>query len=368
MKGLWSKHVPFASDISGCMSVFAQSSALVVSQDSNGSVSCLRKILDLDALPAFFDSVDLSDLSYAGGDEGRFHQRLVDMFNEFNTGMGGKEDGDSFIVLLNGPVAALLGVDLRSRARNLSAALGHTVFAIETTGNEYYDKGIELAYQEIVKQISPSNIKREGILLLGLNPLDFPDPGFVQPLRTSLDEGGKRAVSDLGYSDSLDAWGQLSAAESSIVMSASGLRAARKLQQERELSFTRIDELDSWDVWVQGLDLSFCGKTLVLGEQLQSNLLRRLLRKAGVEHVNVASFFICDKVCREDGDVKLASESDLVALIASGYSTFIADASFASFAGDCRFFALTHLPSGMRVYDGGSLSQQWFHDLAAACE
>ena len=368
MKGLWHHLAPFATDTNGAMSVFSSSPALVVALDSNGSVSTLRRVIDV----AAFETIDLPEADYITGDDASFTERIGELFAGFESSWHGqREEVSPFIVLVNGPVSSLLGIDLKRWAAKVSKTFGRRVVAVDTTGNKYYDKGIAAAYKRIIGVAGdvarPDCPHDGGTVLAGLNHLDWCDGAVLEPLYSLLRKQGAPVICDMGYSDSIGAWEKIPAATQAIAMSVSGIETARSLALQHSIAMVRVDELDCWDVWARGLRAAGAGKTLIVGEQLRSNLLRRLFGLMGVKDVTVATFFTLDRGCAQPGDLKIDGESGLKETVKAGeYQTVIGDAALARYAGDATFTALMHAPVGFGARDGSELSRGWLERFARA--
>ncbi len=135
MKSLYLDGMPPATDVSGACMALAGERALVVVYDAIGCVSNLRKVIGTRIVRAFYESVNLPDVSYALDDPDELDAYVLDLVERHM--MFGLE----FVALVGGPVSSLLGMDLLARARALQAKTGLPVFAIETTGNLPYEDG-----------------------------------------------------------------------------------------------------------------------------------------------------------------------------------------------------------------------------------
>lgn len=382
VKGLWHRLAPFASDTTGACVVFERQRALVIAQDSNGSVSVLRRVMDVNRTKAAYESIDLPEISYTLGREREFQERMIDLVTQTNAELrqSGAEELE-FVVLLNGPVAALLGVDLQARARALSEAVGIPAIAVETTGNRFYDKGIEAAYETVYEQWvragEPGTGDSAGALqargraaqagavnFLGLTELDWPGREYVRYIAKWLNSGNRRVIADFGFGDSPKAWRQAPQAEENIVFSAAGLKLARRMEQDFGIPWRALCDMECFDTMAEGLHFEKAPRVLVIGEQVSANLVRRLLEKMGAGEVDVASFYMMDKKLKRPGDLRLKGESDLVraAGAESGYDFAICDAALSKCAG-VPSFPLMHPPSGFGARDNTELSREWLERL-----
>ncbi len=376
MKNLWHSIAPFASDTSGACTVFAHSPALILAQDSNGSVSVLRRIIDINRANADFETVDLPEVAYTLGHEKDFQDRMVELYEggvEFRA--SNQLEPYAFSVMVNGPVATLVGFDLQGRARLFEETTGLQSIVVNTTGNRYYEKGIEEAYASIYANFvdkaagaAKSAMKVRGdVGILGMTELDYPGSTPMNLLARSLRGEGKRVVTNWGYTDTHVQWRHATEAQENIVASVGGLKIARLMEQELGIPFRTIDEFDFFGSCTEGLAIEPSLSILIIGEQLSSNLLRTSLRKIGAEKVTVMSFFTLDRDYKESGDKKLKSESDLRAVLETGeYDLVIGDAVLRG-CGAKHFMPLMHPPTGFGHRDNTALNREWFEKLAKRC-
>ena len=373
MRGLWSNMAPSATDSNGASAVFARAKAFVVLHDVHGSATSLSYMFDMNQVRAIYSAVSLPEIVYTTGDEDAFQERIATMFyeaREFCVQEG--RDVPEFVVVLGAPVSKLVGIDLQHRARLLQERLGVPALSVETSGGEPYDKGIAGAY-ETLYQLAAANgnatPRPGGANIIGLTQMDWRDENTVACLLQQFDAAGLQLVSDFGYSGTLADWAHLLEAERNIVVCAGGLRIAKKMEREHGIPYTTIDELDWFDEWAVGLSVKGCGRVLVIGEQLQSALVRRLLERMDAGTVDCATFFTCDTGLRHAGDVKLKSEGELVDLLDKrSYAYVIADSAYARLLPEnSMLIPLKHTPEsfGVRQDDSIAFSQRWLCWAAA---
>ena len=373
MRNLWHSIAPFATDTSGACAVFSRSNAFVVAQDSNGTVSTLRRVIDLTGGAADYTTVDLPEVSYALGREDDFIEQMAAQFevNNEDRGYEGQAPCD-FVVLVNGPVSSLLGTDLVTRARHLQDKIDLPMLAIDTTGNEYYDKGISKAYRAIYENIvrpqgEPPQ-QHEGVVnILGVNLLDHPGSPFYRQMMEGIMAADEALASDWGYTDSYDRWVLAPLASRNIVASASGLEVARMMRDELGIPYVPVDETGWFDKLVEGQSFRGAPRVLVIGEQVTSNLLRRLMLAMGAASVDLATFFTLDRELRQPQDRKLKGESDLAQVMGAGYDLIVGDRVFDKprlRTAGCKFIPLMHPPAGFGRRDGSTISRTWFEHIA----
>lgn len=377
MKNLWHDLAPFASDTTGACVVFQRQRALVIAQDSNGSVSVLRRVMDINHAKASYETIDLPEISYTLGRERDFQERMVELVEDTQAEQRryGAEPLE-FVVLVNGPVATLLGMDLEGRGRTLSERVGLPVISVETTGNRYYDKGIEAAYETIYERFvcagegetsDERGVEAGSVNFLGITELDWPGRVYLKYVARWLNEGGRRVIADFGFGDSPKAWRKAAMAEENIVFSAAGLKLAKRMEADFGTPYRPIYDVGCFDEMAEGLELQGSPRVIVVGEQVSGNLLRRLLEQMGAGEVAVASFFIMDKQLERPGDLRLKGESDLKDALAaeSGFDFAVCDTSLAG-CSEIPVFELMHPPVGFGARDNTELSHEWLTQLADA--
>ena len=390
MKGLWHTLAPFATDVSGACTVFQHANALVIAQDSNGAVSNLRRVLDLNMAAAAFETMDLADVFFTLGREEEFQARMHELlaidnrsFMLFDPQMRGSHE---FVVLVNGPVSNLLGADLALRSRLFEESTGLPTIRVQATGNKGYDKGISAAYDAMFERFvrpvlhdpppladvidaSSDRLPLDAPCanVIGLTELDWPGKYVFARLFESLRDAGERALCTFGYrpSDSIARWQCVPHAQRNIVASESGLKMARKLESELGAPYQTIDELDCFDAWTEGLHMEREPRVLVIGEHLSARVLRRLLLMMGAGQVDIATFFDLDRKLRRDGEMRLHGESDVRELLQRGEYDFVIGDSALEALSPVPFRALMHPPVGFGAREGGSLSRKWLEELCA---
>ena len=373
MKNLWRGMAPFATDTSGACTLFYGANALLIALDSNGTVSTLRRIIDINAGQCVYATIDLPDISFTLGRERDFIERMSDLLAGVDVyRLQERLDPTEYLVLVNGPVSTLLGMDIAGYAQRLEDEVGKRVLFVDTTGNAYYDKGLAKGYEAIYQQVVLPALEEDpdaprienGVNLLGVNVLDHPGAGMIAKLRTEVHQRDGEVVSNWGYSDFPEKWRRAGRVGKNVVCSVSGLGVARRMERELGIPFETIDQLDWFDDWTEGLELAGSPSVLIVGEQLSSNLLRRLLVRMGAGRVDVATFFTLDKRCKQQGDFRLKAQSDLAPVLGSDeYDLVVSDHVFKKHAA-LKHITLMHPPVGFGRRDTSSLERDWLNRLA----
>ncbi|MDD6694407.1 MAG: nitrogenase component 1, partial [Olsenella sp.] len=148
--------------------------------------------------------------------------------------------------------------------------------------------------------------ERGRLNVLGATPMDLSCTDTA-PLRRALEAEGWREVALLGMDATLDDVRRAGAAERSLVVSPSGLAAARWLERRfgvpYDVGYPLAHDLVPERSW-EG------ARVLVVHQQVAADAIRRVLLARGAAEVTCATFFKLPEECRRAGDVALRDEAD----------------------------------------------------------
>ena len=138
---------------------------------------------------------------------------------------------------------------------------------------------------------------------------------------------GKKAVLFGSRTDGIRAFEEISGLDENLVVSVSGLEAAKTLKEKYGIAYHCGNPLAEKRILESVPRETAAGKKiLVIHEQVTANSCRKALRSLGAAKVDTASWFMMSQELREEGDVSLREESDLPALLdMRGYDMIIAD-------------------------------------------
>nr|WP_256445849.1 nitrogenase component 1 [Pseudoflavonifractor sp. MSJ-37] len=268
-----------------------------------------------------------------------------------------EEHHPDFIALLGSPVPAIIGTDFPGIAREVEARTGIPTLGFSTTGFSTYDRGVEMALSALIRRFTrpPERPVPNGVTILGLTPLDFGAGGNDGAIRDALAARGFSVVSSLAMGTCLEQVRRAASAQVSLVVSRSGLRAARELEQRWGIPYVAGVPIDSRcaDRVAELLrDALRDGKSRVLrdtqqapsspdrhplllvGDQVMADPLRAaLLLNGDPRPLSVASFFGLDPALTAPGDLALEGEAHLLRLLKAG-----------QFQGAIADPLITHLP------------------------
>lgn len=370
MKGLYKVLPPFTPDYSGVCSVLFELGGIVVIHDACG---CTGNFTGYDeprwygSSSAVFSS-ELREVDAVLGDDKKLLGRLENAAHIL---------GRSFVAIIGSPAPMVIGTDYEALAHILSQRTGLPVLTFDTNGMHYYDRGASLAFMELARRfVKPASISIEtGVNIIGATPLDLGNRQQVEKLISLLSSAGCRIVSCWTMGSTLDDIAQSAQARLNIVISRTGLEAARYLESEYKIPYvagipigsapTRsfIDAIRLW-LGINGKPaaphnasepVAGVHNALIIGEQVTSNAVRDCLRlDMGITNVTVASFFGVDQALLKEIDRYLDGEDDLTALVKEHqYDVIIGDPLYrdlvAPFWEGC-YVAFPHVALSGRLY------------------
>ncbi|MBQ8978510.1 MAG: hypothetical protein IJ080_01970 [Oscillospiraceae bacterium] len=284
---------PFASDISGAVSVLYEMGGITVICDAGG---CTGNVCGFDEtrthIRSAVFSAGLRDMDAVMGCEDRLADKIVRAYEQ----IGGK-----FIALVGTPVPSLIALDMRYTAKVTASRTGKPCIHIPSTGTAYYDKGQEAAYLKLFSLAEGCKRRSGETGIIGCTPLD-----------TNVTADDSRLI--FGMGSGFDEVMRAAGCERFTVVSPSGTAAAEYMKDRFGIPYDVGYPFDLPDV-------NPSGKVLVIHQQFAANALRE--RTGG----DVASPFMMLPDHMRDGDRKLRDEDDLRETVI-GYDTVIADETY----------------------------------------
>ncbi len=372
MKGLRKYLTPFAPDQSGAVSMCYALGGMVVIVDAGG---CAGNICGFDE-PRWQPDYLTGDKIETGlpqtGDVPRVAAVFSAALRDMDAILGrdeflirkvedtSKKIDVQFIALIGTPVPAVIGTDMQALCRMAQRKTGLPCIAVATDGMHMYDRGIEDTLLELVKTFGDKDaVPAEGVCgVLGLNPLDLFDPGWMKAVSSSLMEQGWKEVLLHAMEGGLDTLRKAGMARKNYVVSPSGIAAAQYLEKQfgtpYEVAFPAdpmiLLEEDPWrepapdnmpNRQIAGCDVSFekedrYRKVLVVHQQVLANSIRTSLRARGMKgEIAAATWFDYRPELAEDGDVRLNEEDDFTDLaLSQEWDLIIADPTLRPMAGE----------------------------------
>ncbi|WP_437795907.1 nitrogenase component 1 [Mitsuokella multacida] len=316
---------PFAPDTAGAAAVLYPLGGMTVIVDAGG---CAGNICGFDeprwqedAEPSAVFSAGLRDMDAIMGRDANLVAKIREAAAELTV---------SFVGLVSTPVPAIIATDFRAVCRMVEKETCLPAIAVRTDGTRLYDRGASAAYDALVQKFTaprPSDAMRTGLGVLRLTPLDFSRAESAS-LRALLGgEEADTAGTPVRFFDRLDDFREAARLKELLVVSPTGLRAARRLQRQwgipirTELPPAFIHE--AFSAVLSRLAALLRDRqpreVLIVHQQILANGLRRAIRQrfpalpAGA--VTVGSFFALDRALQWEGDLHFRGEQDFHAYL-----------------------------------------------------
>jgi hypothetical protein len=330
---------PFSPDYSGAASVFFDLNAVSAMHDASG---CTGNYTGFDE-PRWYGSSSaiycsgLREIDLIMGDDEKLISKML---------MAGADLKPDIFAIIGSPAPMVAGCDLNGIARELEARSGIVSIGVDTTGTEYYDRGIFLATSALLDRFAEAGETRPGTVnIVGVNPMDFGQTDNFADLKSLLSEKGIEIVSTLSMDYDLAALREAPKAQVNLAVSRAGFLAARRMEdrygqpwlaglpiggKNAELYVDSLRQVMSSGKSrvIKGEPASGQGaRWLVVGEQIQSNGIRCALNLeyAGTS-VTVGTIFRMEPDLAADGDIDLPNERAIKDAINSDrYDAIIAD-------------------------------------------
>ena len=324
---------PFAADYSGVCSVFFDFDCLTAINDAN---CCTAHYVSYDE-PRWTDNrkttfcTSLRTIDAILGNDNKVVKQISEASKYLESEM---------IAVVGTPVPALIGMDMDGIAHEIEAATGKVTFGFNTTGFDYYNKGIVLAGKNLFERFACSEIEvvPHSLNILGITPIDFGNVGNDQDLRNYFQNSGWTVNGCYFMGTSLDEVKRVGAAEVNLAVTSSGLELAKYLEAQfgtpyvaacpagnRHANYV-LDCLEhKYALPIKTITNE--PQVLIVTDQIMGNSIRDALRlnncNAGIA---VASFFGWSDEIAEPTDTSLGSEKQLIELVRNdSYHTLVGD-------------------------------------------
>lgn len=363
MEQLWITLPAFAPDYSGVCSAMFDLKGLTVVHDASGCTG-----------------------NYTGYDEPRWYGSESKIFcsglREIDAVLGNDEKlirnilktGElvhpTIYTVVGSPVPMVIGTDTKGIAHELEVTTGVPAFGFDTNGLGLYHTGVSDAMCRLINRFTEkSDIKVErGINILGTTPLDISANENAQDLKNRLEDWGFNVLGQMMMGASIEQIRNLDQAVVNLVVTSSGLEAAKLLEKKISIPYvvgmplasdTGVKELLEQTIQDNKsrklLDEAGTGDVLIICEQVLGNSLRNLLQKRYRKiRVTVGTFFDLNEEIAAQGDINITSEEKLIRVLESGqYSTLVGDPLFEELLEDIagmQFVGIPHVAVSSKLY------------------
>ena len=311
---------PFAPDTAGATAVLYPLGGMTVIVDAGG---CAGNICGFDeprwqedAEPSAVFSAGLRDMDAIMGRDANLVAKIREAAAELTV---------SFVGLVSTPVPAIIATDFRAICRMVEKETGLPTIAVRTDGTRLYDRGASAAYDALVQKFTaprPHDAMRTGLGVLVLTPLDF-----SREERASLHALLSREDTPIRFFDRLDDFREAARLKELLVVSPTGLKAARRLQRQWGISI-RAELPPAFIYEAFSAVLSRLAallqdgqprEVLIVHQQILANGLRRAICQRfpalPAAAVTVGSFFALDRALQWEGDLHFRGEQDFHAYL-----------------------------------------------------
>ena len=332
-----------ASDTAGAASMLFQLGGLSIIHDAAGSMESYITFDEARELTGRRTVASrLSRLEAITGDD----QRLLDKIEKECTA-----NPPAFTAILGTPVPFTIGTDLDGIAAEAEFITNIPAFAVNSGGFAIYDKGAGEALKKVLeKTVYPPTEHTERIVnLLGASPMDY-SPVEISSIENHLLQNGIDIVQNLTMVDDSSQIRNAAEADYNIVISTSGLPAARYLKQKYKIPY-QIGVPFETDI---DMTATSPKKILLIGESVFTKQLAHLLSQ--IPNVTVTAGIISSddsEIFPEVTTVPLYTEAAIRTEVRKDYDIILGDPLYKLLLPQnhsCIFLSRPHRALSGRLY------------------
>ena len=339
----------YSADVFGVCSALFELGGMVVMHDASGCNSTYTthdepRWYDMDSMVYISG---LSEMEAVMGDDEKLVSDICDAAEQLKP---------RFIALAGTPIPAMTGFDFPAVARLIEYRTGIPAFGFSTTGMNSYVQGANMALEAIARRfVRRDAVKTDGpsANILGLTPLDFSVNGSDASIAAFLEESGFEVLSRWAMGSSLEEMARAGQAHVNLVVSSTGLGAAKALQElfgtpyvvgvPMGAGFSGLlrEALTAAVATGENQSPKSClpgGDIVLIGEGVTALSLASALELTTGKAVRVICPTECDDCLLRKKDLLLQSEEEIVAAMA-GAKTVIADPLFQPICPETARFA-----------------------------
>ncbi len=346
----------YSADAFGVASALYELGGMTIMHDASGCNSTYNthdepRWYDMDSMVYISG---LSEMEAVMGDDGKLIGDIV---------QAAKELSPKFIALAGTPIPMMIGTDYKAVAAVIEKKTGIPSFGFATNGMQDYLSGISMAFEAFAERMTcPLDKIPHSVNVLGLTPLDFAVCGYDRELVDRLKKDKWEVLSTWSMGCSLEDIQRSASAQVNLVVSWSGLAAAKKLQQLYGTPYvvgTPVGEgftAEVLNALSQSAQDNTCrnlcepaspeGKLALIGESVTTLSLAAALRREGAGDIRVICPVSCEK---HQGMVRALDEDELVSAL-KGVETVVADPLYQPICKGKRFVRLPHEAFSGRLF------------------
>ena len=217
----------YCADLGGVCSALYELGGLIVMHDASG---CNSTYTTHDE-PRWYDMESmvyisgLSEMEAIMGDDEKLIGDIVAAAEDLHP---------RFIAVAGTPIPTMTGFDFEAVAALIEERTGIPAFGFNTTGMKTYVHGASMALEAVARRFADRDVQKTSDLtanILGLTPLDFSVTGTEHSVTDFLEASGFRVLSRWAMGSSLEDLSQAGGAHVNLVVSSTGLGAAKALQE-----------------------------------------------------------------------------------------------------------------------------------------
>lgn len=354
----------YAADVSGICSALYELGGMTVMHDASGCNSTYNthdeaRWYDMDSL-VYISA--LTEMEAIMGDDEKLINDIVSAAEQLSP---------SFIALAGTPIPMMTGTDIPAIASVIERKTGIPAFGFSTNSMHSYLSGISMAFEMLARRIVCKNVAGKtpsGVNIIGATPLDFSVNGSVDSMRNLLESSGFKVVSNWAMGSSLEEIKKAGEASVNLVISYSGMAAARELQKlfgtpyvvgtptGKAFSSQLLEDLKSVaeygasKVSYAGRKASGIPEVTIIGESVMSGSLAASLSAELGKDVQVLCPLETEKQLLGEFDHMAQDEDDLIPHL-NNSRILIADPLYRPICPEgCRFVPLPHEAFSGRIF------------------
>ena len=351
----------YSADVFGVCSALFELGGIIIMHDASG---CNSTYTTHDE-PRWYDMESmvyisgLSEMEAIMGDDEKLIGDIVAAAEDLHP---------RFIAVAGTPIPTMTGFDFTAVAELIEQRTGIPSFGFSTTGMSSYVSGANMALEAVARRFTDKLAAKTvfpSANILGLTPLDFTVNGTDDAIVRFLEESGFSVISRWAMGSSLDDLARAGSAHVNLVVSATGLGAAKALQELYGTPYVVGVPMGSeYSSLIRGA-LQTAASTgenqfpccslagddiLIIGEGITALSLASALELSTGRSTTVICPTECDPMLLRNKDLLLQAEEDIEQAIASA-KLVIADPLFRPICPEgVRFVALPQEAFSGRIY------------------
>ena len=217
----------YSADVFGVCSALFELGGMIITHDASG---CNSTYTTHDE-PRWYDMESmvyisgLSEMEAIMGDDEKLISDIAAAAEDLHP---------RFIAVAGTPIPTMTGFDFAAVAELIEQRTGIPSFGFPTTGMNTYIHGAGMALEAIARRFTDKSVTKTetpSANILGLTPLDFTVNGSDQSIVRFLEDSGYRVLSRWAMGSTLEELAQAGRAHVNLVVSSSGLAAAKALKE-----------------------------------------------------------------------------------------------------------------------------------------